>query len=115
MSEDKFNFIKIKNNRNKNLVTMIDKTRYKLNNANKLVNKIAEKKIGKNDAIKAYNNLVDATEQISKFRSTEPRQKMVEIFNYLGEIFNGPTGEESDSRGEALKILTPNQMLSRFS
>ena len=115
VSEDKFNFIKIKNNKNKNLVTMIDKTRYKPNNANILVNKIAEKKIGKNDAIKAYNNLVDMTEQISKFRSTEPRQKMVEIFNYLGEIFNGPTGEESDSWGEALKILTPNQMLSRFS
>ena len=94
---------------------MIDKTRYKLNNANKLVNKIAEKKIGKNDAIKAYNNLVDATEQISKFRSTEPRQKMVEIFNYLGEIFNGPTGEESVSRGKGLKTLRPNPMLSRLT
>ena len=73
MSEDKFNFMKTKNSRNKNLVTMIDKTRYKLNNANRLVNKIAEKNIGKNNAIKAYNNLVDTTEQISKFRSTEPR------------------------------------------
>ena len=115
MSEDKFNFMKTKNSRNKNLVTMIDKTRYKLNNANRLVNKIAEKNIGKNNAIKAYNNLVDTTEQISKFRSTEPRQKMLEICNCLGEIFNGPTGEESDSRGEGLKILTPNQMLGRFS
>ena len=39
---------------------------------------------------------------------------MLEIFNYLGEVFNGPTGEESVSRGEGLKMLTPNQMLSRL-
>ena len=34
---------------------------------------------------------------------------MLEIFNYLGETFNGPTTE-----GKGLKILTPNQMLSRL-
>ena len=39
---------------------------------------------------------------------------MLEIFNYLGEIFNRPTGEESASRGEGLKILTPNQVLGRL-
>ena len=39
---------------------------------------------------------------------------MLEIFNYLGEIFNGPTGEESVSQGEGLKILTPNQMITNF-
>ena len=39
---------------------------------------------------------------------------MLKIFNYLGEIFNGPTGEESASRGEDLKILTKNRMLSRL-
>ena len=33
---------------------------------------------------------------------------MLEIFNYLGEIFNRPT------EGKGLKILTPNQMLSRL-
>ena len=47
-------------------------------------------------------------EQIAKLRSTEPRQKMLKIFNYLREIFNGPIKEEG------LKILTPNQMLSRL-
>ena len=45
--------------------------------------------------------------QISKLRLTESRQKML-------EILNGPTGEESALRGEGLKILTPNQMLSRL-
>ena len=29
-------------------------------------------------------------------------------------MFNRPTGEESASPGEGLKILTPNQMLSRL-
>ena len=39
---------------------------------------------------------------------------MLKIFNYLGEIFNGTTGEESGTEGKGLKILTPNQMLSRL-
>ena len=36
------------------------------------------------------------------------------MFNYLGEIFNGPTGEESATEGKGLTILTLNQMLSRL-
>ena len=53
-------------------------------------------------------------EQIAELRSTPPRQKLLEIFNYLRKMFNGPTGEESASRGEGLNVLTPNQMLSRL-
>ena len=34
---------------------------------------------------------------------------MIEILNYLGELFNEPT------KGKGLKILTPDQMLSRLS
>ena len=34
---------------------------------------------------------------------------MLKIFNYFGEIFNGLT-----KKGDGLKILTPNQMLSRL-
>ena len=48
VSKDRFNFIKLKINKNKNLATTIDKdgvkTRYSLNDANELVNKIAMKK-----------------------------------------------------------------------
>ena len=99
---------------NKDLATMIDNKRQTRNDANELVNKIAEQKIGKNNAIKAYNNLPDKAEQISTLRSNPPRQKMLKIFNYLGEIFYGPTGEKSDTEGKGLKILTPNQMLSRL-
>ena len=77
---------------------MIDKTRYTLNDKNGLVNEIAKKKIGNNNAIKVYNNLVDKAEQISKLRSWWK--------------INGLTGEESVSRIKGLTILTPNQILS---
>ena len=105
VSKGRFDFIKPKINTNKNLATMIDNKRYKLNDANELINKIAEQKIGKNNAIKEYNNLVDKAEQIAELRSTEPRQKVLKILNYLKEIFN-------EQSGGGLKILIPNQMLS---
>ena len=70
--KDRFDFIKLKINTNKNLPTMIDNKRYTLNDANELVNKIAEQKIGKNNAIKEYNDLVNKAEQITKLRSIEP-------------------------------------------
>ena len=53
VSKYRFNFIKCKIDRNKSLATMIDNKRYPLNNANELVNKIAEQKLDKNNAIKA--------------------------------------------------------------
>ena len=53
--------------------------------------------------------MANKAEQITKLRLTEPRQKMLEIFNYFGENFNGPT-EVKD-----LKMLTPDQTLSRLS
>ena len=86
---------------------MINNKRYSLNDANELINKIAEQTIGKNNVIKEYNDLVNKAEQITKLRSTEPWQKMLKILNYL-EIFNWPT------EGKGLKILTPDQMLNRL-
>ena len=65
VSKDRFNFIKLKINMNKDLATMIDNKRYTLNDANELINKIAEQKIGKNNAIKEYNDLVNKAEQIA--------------------------------------------------
>ena len=84
VSKDRFVSIKLKVNTNKNLATMIDNKIYTLNDVNEVVNKIVEQKIGKNNVIKEYNNLVNKAEQITKLRSTEPRQKMLKIFNYLG-------------------------------
>ena len=100
MSVDRFKFVKLKINKNKDLSTTIDIKRYTLNDANELVNKIKLNKTGKNAVIKAYNNLVNKAEQIIELKSTSHRQKLLEIFNYLGEIFNGPTGEESASQGQ---------------
>ena len=51
---------------------MINNKRYSLNDANELINKIAEQTIGKNNVIKEYNDLVNKAEQITKLRSTEP-------------------------------------------
>ena len=91
VSEDRFNFMKLKINKNKKLSTTIDKKSHTLNDVNELVNKIAENKIDKNNAIKEYNNLVNEAEEIAELRPTKHRQKILEIFNYLGEIFNGQT------------------------
>ena len=52
--------------------------------------------------------MVNKAEQIAKLRPTPHRQKVLEIFNYLKEIFNGSTGDECASWGQGLKILTPN-------
>ena len=52
--------------------------------------------------------MVNKAKQIAELRSTPHRQKMLKIFNYLGEIFKGQT------QGKSLKILTWNQILSRL-
>ena len=52
--------------------------------------------------------MINKAEQIAELRSTPLRRKMLKIFNYLGEIFSGPT------EGQGLKILTPSQMISRL-
>ena len=114
MSKDRFNFIKLKINENKGLATIINNERYKLNDANKLVNKIAEQKIGKNNAIKAYNNLLDKAKKISELRSTLRRQKILEIFNYLGEIFNGATSEDSVPQGKRLNTNARNELYTNL-
>ena len=71
---------------------------------------------------------MEKAKQISELRSTLPKQQMLEIFNYLGELFNEPRtddeqldttdmseleSEESaaqriNQQGKGLKILTPN-------
>ena len=47
MSKDRFDFIKLKINTNKDLATMIDNKKYTLNDANKLVNKRLNKRLVK--------------------------------------------------------------------
>ena len=66
VSEERFNFIKLEINKNKDQGTTIDNNRYELTDVNELVNKIANGKVGKNNSIKAYKNLVNKAEQIAK-------------------------------------------------
>ena len=112
VSDKRFNIIKQIINENKDSGTTTNDKRYTLNDANDLVNiiakkskmkkrKIAKKKkkkrflaFQKNKAINFYNNLMKKVEQISKLRPTQPRQKMLEIFSYLGEISNGPKTDD---------------------
>ena len=49
--KDRFDSIKLKINANKELATTIDKKRCTLNDANELLNKIAKKKISKNNSL----------------------------------------------------------------
>ena len=71
MPKDRFDFIKLRINKNKELSTMIDKKTDTLNGVTELVNKIAEKKIGKNNAIKENNNLVNEAEEIAELQHTK--------------------------------------------
>ena len=66
VSKDRFDFIKLKINKNKDLITMINNKRYTLNDVNKLINKKDEQKIGKNNGIKEYDDLVNKAKQIAE-------------------------------------------------
>ena len=135
VSQERFNLIKQIIDKNKDLGTAINNKKYTLNDANDLVNKIAIKKIGKDKAIDFYNNnLIKKAERILELRPTSSRQQMLEVLNYLGEIFNGPkiddeqpyttniselesedsAKQEKNNQAHGLKILTSNQMLSRL-
>ena len=83
MPKDRFNFIKLKINTNKELTTMIDSQRYILNDTNELVNKIAEKKISKNNAIKAYNNLVNKLEKTDLPDSSYSIANIQDYFEFI--------------------------------
>ena len=120
MSEDRFNFIKQTFSKNENFSTTIDGERYILNDGNKLVNKISDESIGKNDVINADNVLVNKANQIPDLSSTVSRQKIQKMFNHLREIFDGSdlkseesAAQERNQQGSGLQPLTPNRMLGR--
>ena len=66
MPEKRFDLIKQIINKNRDLGIIINNKRYILKDANDLVDKIAQKKIGKNKTINfSNNNLVKKAKQIS--------------------------------------------------
>ena len=90
-------------------------------------------KLDKREYKKKYSNIVDNVEKVSdKPMLTRSQNRMVEILSQLKEPVEGPPyiqpdttnmpeweSEESavqrrNQQGKSLKILTPNQMLSRL-
>ena len=93
---------------------------------------MVKNEISKGNAIRFYNILLKKNKQITGLGPTPPREKMLEIFEYLKEIFDGPKtndtqlditdmldleSEESAAErrkkiGQGLKVLTPSQIFS---
>ena len=86
--------------------------------------------IGKKEARKMYNNIANDANALIKLNATENRKKILPIFKQLQEIFMVPktdikqpdttdmpdlgSEKSSEQRGQILKLLTLNQMLSRL-
>ena len=114
----------------------VDGKEITLDYAENLLKGIASRKIKGNEFKREYNNSVDNVEAIvQKSMPTRSQEKTVEILFLLKEILKSKdkkTDEEPDTtdipeleseesaeqeksqEGEGLKILTPNQMLSRL-
>ena len=88
VSKDKLNSIKLKILRNKKLTTTIDKTQNTLSDINDLVNKIDSKSVSKDETINIYNDIAGKGKKIAESRQTPNRQKILDIINNLGKIFN---------------------------
>ena len=97
---------------------------------NDIPNKKTTRKIDKRKFKKKYNDIVEDVEKIlNRSKHTRSQDKMVEILSQLKELApykqldttNMPELESEESaaqrrnqQGKGLKILTPNQMLSRL-
>ena len=130
VSVDKLDNTKLKILRNKNLSTTISTRRYTLSDINDLVNKIDSKGISRDGAI---HDIAKKGKEIANLRQTMNRQTSLEFVNSLEKIFDeikaddkqpdttdipDLESEESAVRrrfqpGKGLKILAPNEMLSR--
>ena len=133
LREERFNEIlsiitEAKNNRIK---TNVDGREIILHNAESLVKDVSSGKIDKREFKKKYNNIADNVEKIlDKPMLTKSQNKNVEILLQLKEFVEGPPYRQPDTmlelesegsaaqrrnqQGKGLKILTPNQKLSRL-
>ena len=101
-----------------------------LDNAKSLVKDIGSGKIDKREFKKKYSNIVDDVEKIlNSPRRTRNQDKMVEILSLLKELppYRQPNttnipeleseefaAQRRNQQGKGLKILAPNQKLSRL-
>ena len=98
-----------------------------MSDINNLVNKIDSKRISNDEAINVYNDIAKKAKKNSGSRQTPNRQNFLEIIDSLEKNFNElpdttdmvdlkseESAAERKQKGLGLKILTPNQMLSRL-
>ena len=99
-----------------------------MSDINNLVNKIDSKRISNDEAINVYNDIAKKAKKNSGSRQTPNRQNFLEIIDSLEKIFNElpdttdmvdlkseeSAAERRKQKGLGLKILTPNQVLSRL-
>ena len=135
VSEEKFNEIlstvtKAKNN---GLKINADGREVTLDNTESLLKSVGSGKINKNQFKKEYKNIANGVEKtLNRSMFTRNQIKMIKILSLLRGIVEGPLyeqlattdmpeleSEESaaqriNQQGQGLKILTPNQVLSRL-
>ena len=135
VSEEKFNEIlstvtKAKNN---GLKINADGREVTLDNTESLLKSVGSGKINKNQFKKEYKNIANGVEKtLNRSMFTRNQTKMIKILSLLRGIVEGPLyeqlattdmpeleSEESaaqriNQQGQGLKILTPNQVLSRL-
>ena len=122
--------------KNDGLKTNVDVKEITLDNAESLLKSITSAKINNSEFKKKYKNIVDDVDAIlEKPVLTRTQEKMVNILSLLTEIPKSKDKkpdeqryttdmseleseespeQEKNQRGQELKILTPNQMLSRL-
>ena len=120
--------------KNDGLEISVDGRNITLDNAERLLKDTASGKIDGSEFKKEYNNIADHVESISKTPAlTKSQNKMVEILLLLKETpkpknsveqpdttdmpeleSEESTSARKNQTGEGLKILTPDQMLSRL-
>ena len=122
--------------KNDGLKTNVDVQEITLDNAESLLKSITSAKINNSEFKKKYKNIVDDVDAIlEKPVLTRTQEKMVNILSLLTEIPKSKDKkpdeqrdttdmseleseespeQEKNQRGQELKILTPNQMLSRL-
>ena len=143
MSKSRFNEIKdvITRANEGKLMTRLEERNITLKNAKKLLEGMISGKINTKKARDMFNDIAEDVNKLNKLKPTESIKKSVPIFKQLEEIFMGSKADdevddevddESDDKsedetdmpefaaqrreqeGQGLKILIPQQMLSRL-
>ena len=138
VSEKRFNEIlsTVTEAKNKRLKINVDGREITLNKVESLLKGVGSRKIDKHEFKENYNDIADDAEKILNSPYTRSKENMIKTLSLLKEIIkpnDKKTDEQTDTtnmpeleseesakqrrnqQGRGLKILTPNQMLSRLT